>query len=268
MLVAIRNLGRPGVTAMAISAVDIALWDLKARLLSLPLFRLLGAVRDEVPIYGSGGFTSYSIEQLQSQLGGWASSGIAMVKMKIGRHPQDDVMRVRAAREAIRPDTQLFVDANGAYSRKQALSLAEKFCEFGVNWFEEPVSSDDLEGLHLIRDRAPLAWTLPRGNMGMSPFIFDACWSMKASMSCKPTPPGAAALRVSRRPGLCVLPGACRSRPTRRLRSTRILVARCSRSAIWNIFTITSGLSEFVLMVCWNLSKGSCGPILSGQEWV
>lgn len=172
MLVAIRNLGRPGIVAMAISAVDIALWDLKARLLSLPLFRLLGAVRDEVPIYGSGGFTSYSIEQLQSQLGGWASAGIGMVKMKIGRHPQEDVARVRAAREAIGPDAQLFVDANGAYSRKQALNFAEKFREFGVSWFEEPVSSDDLEGLHLIRDRAPEEMDIAAGEYAYEPFYF------------------------------------------------------------------------------------------------
>jgi L-alanine-DL-glutamate epimerase-like enolase superfamily enzyme len=107
MLIAIRNLGRQGIVAAAISAVDIALWDLKARLLALPLFRLLGAVRTEIPIYGSGGFTSYSIEQLQSQLGGWASSSISMVKMKIGRRPHEDVARVRAARQAIGQDTQL-----------------------------------------------------------------------------------------------------------------------------------------------------------------
>ncbi len=172
MLVSIRNLGRPGIVSMAISGVDIALWDLKARILSLPLFRLLGAVREEVPIYGSGGFTSYSTEQLQSQLRGWASSGISMVKMKIGRHPQDDVARVRAAREAIGPDAQLFVDANGAYSRKQALAFAERFREYGVKWFEEPVSSDDLEGLHLLRDGAPAGMDIAAGEYGYDPFYF------------------------------------------------------------------------------------------------
>jgi L-alanine-DL-glutamate epimerase-like enolase superfamily enzyme len=172
MLVAIRNLGRPGIAAMAISAVDVALWDLKARLLSIPLFRLLGAVRDEVPVYGSGGFTSYSIEQLQSQLGGWACAGIGMVKMKIGRHPEQDLARLRAAREAIGPVTQLFVDANGAYGRRQALSFADKFRDFGVNWFEEPVSSDDLDGLHFIRDRAPDEMDIAAGEYGYDPFYF------------------------------------------------------------------------------------------------
>src|SRR5207244_2847572 len=77
------------------------------------------------------------------------------VKMKVGRAPDEDVARVRAAREAIGPDAELFVDANGAYSRKSALAFAQRFAERGVTWFEEPVSSDDLAGLRLLRDRAP-----------------------------------------------------------------------------------------------------------------
>jgi L-alanine-DL-glutamate epimerase-like enolase superfamily enzyme len=166
MVHAIRNLGRPGICSMAISAVDIALWDLKARLLDLPLVKLLGAVRASIPIYGSGGFTSYSIDQLQQQLSGWAQTGIRMVKMKIGRNPDDDPHRVHSAREAIGKDAQLFIDANGAYTRKQALRLAQRFAEADVCWFEEPVSSDDLEGLRLIRDRAPVAIEIAAGEYG------------------------------------------------------------------------------------------------------
>ncbi|MGI8967719.1 MAG: enolase C-terminal domain-like protein [Chloroflexota bacterium] len=166
MVHAIRNLGRPGISSMAISAVDVALWDLKARLLDVSLVTLLGAVRDAVPVYGSGGFTSYSIEQLQAQLGGWVREGIPRVKMKIGTHPADDLNRVRAAREAIGPDAELYVDANGAYSRKQALAQAEAFRQYGVVWFEEPVSSDDLDGLHLIRDRGPAGMDIAAGEYG------------------------------------------------------------------------------------------------------
>ena len=166
MVAAIRNLGRPGVASMAISAVDSALWDLKARLLDLPLVTLLGAVRDAAPVYGSGGFTSYSVEQLREQLGGWVAAGIPRVKMKIGTHPADDLGRVRAAREAIGPDAELFVDANGAYSRKQALAQAERFAELGVSWFEEPVSSDDLDGLRLLRDRGPAGMDIAAGEYG------------------------------------------------------------------------------------------------------
>jgi L-alanine-DL-glutamate epimerase-like enolase superfamily enzyme len=162
----IRNLGRPGVVSMAISAVDNALWDLKAKLLNLSLLDLLGAVRDGAEIYGSGGFTSYSIEKLQEQLSGWVAEGIKSVKMKIGRDPVADLERVLAARIAIGPNVQLFVDANGAYTRKQALAQAAKFTELDVRWFEEPVSSDDLEGLRLMRDRAPAGMNIAAGEYG------------------------------------------------------------------------------------------------------
>jgi L-alanine-DL-glutamate epimerase-like enolase superfamily enzyme len=172
MLASVRNVGRPGIAASAISAVDAALWDLKARLLELPLARLLGAVREAVPVYGSGGFTSYSTDELAEQLGGWIAAGIARVKMKVGRNPDDDVERVRAAREAIGPDAELFVDANGAYERKQALAFAEAFARERVSWFEEPVSSDDLEGLRLLRDRAPAGLEISAGEYGYDLWYF------------------------------------------------------------------------------------------------
>lgn len=161
-----RNLGHPGIVAMAISAVDIALWDLKARLLNVSLASLLGAVRTSVPVYGSGGFTSYSDQQLTHQLSDWVEQGISRVKMKIGRDPQADAHRVHVARKAIGPTAELFVDANGAYSRKQALAQAETFAKMDVAWFEEPVSSDDLEGLRLLRDRAPAGMDIAAGEYG------------------------------------------------------------------------------------------------------
>lgn len=168
----IRNLGRPGISSMAIAAVDNALWDLKARLLGVPLVTLLGQVKDSIPVYGSGGFTSYTIPELTAQLRGWAAEGIGAVKMKIGAHPDADPGRVKAAREAIGPDVQLFVDANGAYSRKQAIEKAEQFHELGVTWFEEPVSSDDLDGLHLLRDRSPAGMEIAAGEYGYDSFYF------------------------------------------------------------------------------------------------
>jgi L-alanine-DL-glutamate epimerase-like enolase superfamily enzyme len=167
MVGAIRNLGRPGISSMAIAAVDTALWDLKARLVGLPLCKLLGMAHDSVPIYGSGGFTAYSLDRLQEQLSGWVQSGIPRVKMKVGSVPADDPGRVRAARKAIGHDAELFVDANGAYTRKQAMELAERFSEDArVSWFEEPVSSDDLEGLRLLRDRAPAGMEIAAGEYG------------------------------------------------------------------------------------------------------
>ncbi len=162
----VRNIGRPGICSAAIAAIDIALWDLKARLLGIPLVSLFGAAHDEVPAYGSGGFTSYSIEQLQKQLDGWAEQGFQSVKMKVGTHPEQDIARVRAAREAIGDRVDLFVDGNGAYNRKQALEKASGFAGLNVTWFEEPVSSDDLDGLRLIRDRAPAGMDIAAGEYG------------------------------------------------------------------------------------------------------
>ncbi|MBA2764832.1 MAG: mandelate racemase [Thermoleophilaceae bacterium] len=166
MVEAVRNLGRPGIASSAIAALDIALWDLKARLLGVSLATLLGPVREGIAIYGSGGFTSYDLERLQAQLGGWADAGIAMVKMKVGREPDRDDERVALAREAIGEECELFVDANGAYERKQALAMAEFFAQQRVSWFEEPVSSDDLAGLRLLRDRAPAGMAIAAGEYG------------------------------------------------------------------------------------------------------
>ncbi len=172
LLHATRNLGRPGIVSTAVAAIDVALWDLKAKLLDVALVTLLGSVRDGVRVYGSGGFTSYSRDELCDQLSGWAAQGIGMVKMKVGRDPDADVERVRAAREALGPNVQLFVDGNGAYSRKQALALAEQFKQSDVRWFEEPVSSNDLDGLRLIRDRAPAGMAITAGEYGYDLWYF------------------------------------------------------------------------------------------------
>lgn len=157
---------------MAIAAVDTALWDVKARLLDLPLVSLLGRVRTAVPVYGSGGFTSYSIDRLEEQLGGWVRDGISRVKMKVGRQPDQDLRRVEAVRKTIGEEAQLFVDANGGYGRKQALQLSEGFAKAGVVWFEEPVSSDDTEGLRLLRDRVPAPIQVTAGEYGYDLFYF------------------------------------------------------------------------------------------------
>ena len=172
MVGAVRNLGWRGICANAISAVDAALWDLKARLLRRPLVELLGAARTAVPIYGSGGFTSYSNERLADQLAAWVErDGCRWVKMKVGTDPNKDAERVRHARAAI-GTAGLFVDANGAYTVKQALHFAERFAEFGVTWFEEPVSSDNLAGLRLLCERAPAQIEIAAGEYGYEPFYF------------------------------------------------------------------------------------------------
>jgi len=151
----VRNIGRSGIAATAIAAVDVALWDLKAKLLEQPLVALLGRARSEVPVYGSGGFTNYEDAKLARQLSGWVErEGCRWVKMKVGRDRARDPVRIRAARAAI-GTTGLFIDANGALDCERALELAALCSREGVTWFEEPVSSDDLAGLRHVRERSP-----------------------------------------------------------------------------------------------------------------
>jgi L-alanine-DL-glutamate epimerase-like enolase superfamily enzyme len=171
----LRNAGRPGIGFCALSAVDQALWDLKARLYGVSLVDLLGAAHDSVPIYGSGGFCSYSLERLQEQLGDWAADGIPHVKMKLGREPDRDPKRLDAAREAIGPDVELYVDANGAFAPKEALAWAFRYAdEWGVTWFEEPVSSADLDGLRLVREAGPPGLEVAAGEYAYVPADFHA----------------------------------------------------------------------------------------------
>ena len=168
---AVRNLGRDGLAATAIAAVDAALWDLKAKQLDLPLASLLGRVRQTVPVYGSGGFTTYDQHRLTKQLSGWVDQGCRWVKMKIGSHPEDDLQRTEWARDAVGA-TPLFVDANGAYSARQAMHFAQDCVKLGVEWFEEPVSSDDLEGLHFVRTHTPPAIDIAAGEYGYNAMYF------------------------------------------------------------------------------------------------
>jgi len=157
MIKAVRNIGRPGVAGQALSAIDVALWDLKARLLRVPLHRLLGAVREAVPVYGSGGFTTYDEQQLREQLLRWTQRlDIPRVKIKIGESwgtcLDRDLARIRQAREMVGDAVELYVDANGGYTRKQAVRLMADAADLDVRWFEEPVSSDDLDGLRLVAE--------------------------------------------------------------------------------------------------------------------
>lgn len=153
---ACRNLGTRGLVMQAISAVDIALWDLKARAHDMSLSALLGRVRPAVPVYGSGGFTTMSDDELHQQVDQWRQSGCRNMKIKIGEawgtRIEHDLARVTRLRRLAGADVRLMVDANGAYTRGQARRVGHALDELGVVWFEEPVSSDDLDGLGLLRE--------------------------------------------------------------------------------------------------------------------
>lgn len=162
----IRNDGVCGIAFMAVSAIDNALWDLKAKILQLPLCTLLGQAKESMLLYGSGGFTNYTDKQLAQQFEAWLKEGISSLKMKIGRDEKRDRERVQEARKTAGDDAALFVDANGAYSIKQALHMAEVFNQYNISWFEEPVSSDNLEGLQFIKKRAKPNIQIAAGEYG------------------------------------------------------------------------------------------------------
>ena len=167
MQMATRQLGHDGVAAMAISAVDVALWDLKARLLGVCLADALPRYRESVPIYGSGGFCDYAPDQLREQVEGWIQSGMRSVKLKVGRDADADPDRVALVRSVVGPDIEVMVDANGANNVPQAVEWAHRYHgEFGVTYFEEPVSSDDLAGLRYVRDHAPPGLAVAAGEYG------------------------------------------------------------------------------------------------------
>ena len=169
----LRNTGRPGLGMMAIAAVDQALWDLKAKLLGVPLVSLWGQVRQSVPVYASGGFTSYSSRQLREQLEGWLEQGFTAVKIKLGTGLEEDLDRVKMARTTLGTGVALMVDTNGAYHPRTAMELIDRLREYDVCWLEEPVSSDDLAGLSWLRDRAPAGMAIAAGEYGWDAHYFQ-----------------------------------------------------------------------------------------------
>jgi len=177
MVQSVRNFGRSGAASMAIAAVDIALWDLKAKLLDIPLVTLLGPVRDGTEVYGSGGFTSLSDAQLVDQLSHWTGGmGIKRVKIKVGEawgtRPERDLERTALARRVIGDEVELFVDANGGYRPKQAVRMARRYEDLDVRWFEEPVPSDHLGPLAEVRALTSIDVTA--GEYGYDLFYFRA----------------------------------------------------------------------------------------------
>ncbi|MGB8704003.1 MAG: enolase C-terminal domain-like protein [Gillisia sp.] len=171
MLHHIRNLGRPGISSMAIAAVDNALWDLKAKILNLPLCTLFGQIHSEIPVYASGGFTSYDPAEISEKFGQLFQKGHNKFKMKIGRDKSEDLRRIEAARKAI-GDSELFVDANGAYFPREAIKMSREMKDFNIKWFEEPVTSDDLAGMKRVRDKAPPGMNITAGEYGYSSNYF------------------------------------------------------------------------------------------------
>ena len=147
----LRGVGRKGLMYCALSAVDIALWDLKGKIIGMPLFRLLGGNKTEVPVYSSGGWTSYSDEELVEEMTGMVAQGYRMIKFKVGveggHNTRRDRERVRKVREAVGPDIKLLLDANNCWDAATAVQFANTIREYDILLFEEPVFADDIPGL-------------------------------------------------------------------------------------------------------------------------
>ena len=244
MQVAVRNLGRSGLAATAISAVDLALWDLKAILLDLRWRLCSAAFANAVPIYGSGGFTSYDDRQLARQLVGWVEhDGCRWVKMKIGSDPDRDPQRVAAAKQAI--------GAGNAVRRRQwrlrpqasSASGGAVRGEQDVRWFEEPVSSDDLDGLRQCATARRPGWTSRRANMATRSMISAACWRRARSMCSRPTRLAAAASPDFCRPRRCARRTTSIFPRIARRRCIGTSAAQRRASAISNGFTTMSASS-------------------------
>jgi L-alanine-DL-glutamate epimerase-like enolase superfamily enzyme len=150
----VRGFGRKGVAFSAISSIDIALWDLKAKFFGVPLFMLLGPFTATVPIYGSGGWTSFTEDELVREQVGYVERGIPRIKMKVakdfGRAEEEDLRRLAAVRKAVGDDVEIYVDANNGFYAKQAIGFARRMADYDVRWFEEPVLADDIAGLAAI----------------------------------------------------------------------------------------------------------------------
>lgn len=180
MQVQIRQLGHAGIAAMAVSAVDVALWDLKARLLGVSLADLLPRYRDSVPIYGSGGFCNLSADQLREQVQGWMDDDIPRVKIKVGRDPEADPDRVQLVRDVVGSGVEVMVDANGAYQPHEAIDHARRFRELGVTYLEEPVTSQDVAGMAEVRRHAPPGLAIAAGEYGWSLPMLEQLLSARA----------------------------------------------------------------------------------------
>jgi L-alanine-DL-glutamate epimerase-like enolase superfamily enzyme len=148
--------GRAGITQMALSAVDIALWDLLARAAGVPLWKLLGGAKPEhITTYNTdGGWLNWSIDELVADVGRIVEEGWTALKVKVGAdNPADDVTRVAAVRAAIGDEPRLMVDANMVWDARTARSVGRRLAEYDLAWIEEPLHPDDIPGhARLARD--------------------------------------------------------------------------------------------------------------------
>jgi len=150
-----------GIASLAIAAVDIGLWDLRARMAGVSVARALGQVRDRVPAYGSGKASpTLPIDDLVALSVEYVRAGFHAVKIRIGRNPAADGERLRRVREALGPEVRIMCDANERLDLPTALRVGQSLVESGIYWLEEPLPSQDLEGYRRLRAALPIPLAL------------------------------------------------------------------------------------------------------------
>lgn len=156
----IHYVGRGGIASFAISTIDIALWDIRCKEANKPLWQMAGGASKTCKAYCGGIDLQFPIEKLLKNIQGYLDSGFHAVKIKIGRENLDeDIERIKAVREHIGPDVTFMVDANYSMSVEKAIEAIEKFKQYDITWFEEPIIPDNYKGYAKIVERTgfPLA---------------------------------------------------------------------------------------------------------------
>jgi len=152
--------GRSGIFQAAISAIDVALWDLKGKILNQPVAVLLGGIKNPIIQPYATGLYFARVDNLTQKLIkeaiDYKNQGFKLIKMKVGHGIKTDIKHIKAVREAIGDTIKLMIDANHAYSYKEALELALEIEQYNIGWFEEPVSPEDYDGYRRLREKTTI----------------------------------------------------------------------------------------------------------------
>jgi L-alanine-DL-glutamate epimerase-like enolase superfamily enzyme len=182
----LQTVGRRGLAPQAYSAIDVALWDLKGKAANLPLHKLLGGARDSSPVYGSDtAWLWMSVEEILDASRPYLDQGMMGIKVKVGADPNEDADKLARLREALGDETWLGVDANERYDYGTALSMGRYFEEeVGADWFEEPISCENVEGHARLADKLEIP--IAAGEMLFGADEFDAYFSRGALAVVQP----------------------------------------------------------------------------------
>ncbi len=162
--------GNEGINRWAQAAYNIAMWDAWCKILKQPIWKVLGNSARKIPAYGSGGWISYSIDELVDEVKGYAARGFKSVKIKVGKPDwREDLERLQIVREAVGPSIKIMMDANQGMNVPDALALARAARNIGIQWFEEPIDHADYEGYSILRNQAGISLAMGEREYSTTP---------------------------------------------------------------------------------------------------